>query len=191
MSTTMAGHARIPCCSKPYPAMSEPSHDKIKVFGAVEEPFQVASTGSSSWITLDLPGYRALMAALDQAPPAKLRGLAYLRLQSVTGDFPTALKVYLGLPEGADPEEHPEHLAGGLGLYGLRQASRQTDQGEGGRGMSFSLDVTKVFSDLRLAVNPSARTPAAIRVSIVPYRRMPVQAQLTIGKVTLCHVIAE
>lgn len=54
--------------------------------------------------------------------------------------------------------------------------------------MGFSLDVTRVFKELRLAGPPA---PAAIRVSIVPYRPIPEEARVTIGKMSFFYVFEE
>lgn len=157
-----------------------------KVFGTLEEALPVVSAGAESLVPIDSAACRALIAALDGTSSPEPRGQVYLRLESITGDHPTVLNVYVGLSEGASPAEHPEYFAGNIGLYGLRQASRKQATGEGGKGMGLSLDVTKVFKNLRLAGPP---VPAAIRVSIVPYRPMPTKAQITVGKMSFLHVM--
>lgn len=149
------------------------------VFGMVDTPLVVVSAGTESLVPIDPGAGRKLLAALDKTSSAEPRGLVYLRLESITGDHPTVLNVYVGLPEGASPAEHPGYLAGNIGLYGLQQASRKDANGEGGKGMAFSLDVTKVFKNLRLAGPPLS---AAIRVSIMPYRPLPPNAEITVGK---------
>jgi tyrosinase len=58
------------------------------------------------------------------------------------------IEVYLDVPIGAAPEDHPELLAGSIGLFGVEQVSR-TEGDRVGHGMSFKLDVTDEF--LRLA----------------------------------------
>jgi len=161
----------------------KPPH-ATQVLGTVEKALPVTSTGAASLVPLDPAACRALIAALDKPSKTELRGHVYLRLESITGDHPTVLNVYVGLPENANPAEHPEHRAGSIGLYGLRQASMK-QKSEGGKGMGFSLDVTRVFKELRLAEAPA---PAAIRVNIVPYRPMPGQARITIGKMSFFHV---
>ena len=166
--------------------MPTPPHAR-NVFGMVDKALPVVAAGVESLVPIDPAACRALIAALDQISSPEPRGQAYLRLESITGDHPTVLNVYVGLPEGASPTEHPEYLAGNIGLYGLQQASRKQETGGGSKGMSFSLDVTKVFKNLRLAGPP---IPAAIRISIVPYRPMPANAQITVGKMIFLHVPA-
>lgn len=163
--------------------MPRPAHN---MFGISENALPVVSAGAETLVPIDSAACHAVIAALDQTSSLEPRGQVYLRLESITGDHPTVLNVYVGLPEGANPADHPEHLAGNLGLYGLAQASRPQETGGGGKGMSLSLDVTKVFKNLRLAGPP---IPAAIRVNIVPYRPMSAKAQITIGKMIFLHVI--
>jgi tyrosinase len=158
------------------------------VLGALETALPVASKGTGSLVPIDPAACRGLMAARQKTFTTEIHGHIYLRLESITGDYPTVLNVYVGLPDGAAPAEHPEHLGGSIGLYGLPQASRKRENGEGGQGMGFSLDVTRVFKELRLAGPPA---PAAIRVSIVPYRPIPEEARVTIGKMSFFYVVEE
>ncbi|HEV2693513.1 MAG TPA: hypothetical protein VG347_11505 [Verrucomicrobiae bacterium] len=151
--------------------------------GAPEKALPVTSTGTESLVPIDSACADWLIA--NQNSTTETRGHIFLRLESVIGDHPTMLNVYLGLPGGANPAEHPEHLAGSIGLYGLRQAGMKQETGEEGQGMGFKLDVTRLLKSLKPAGSPA---PAAIRVSIVPYRPIPKEAKLTIGKITFFHV---
>ena len=157
----------------------------VIVFGVLEKAFVVASDGNESLIPVNPKCCRALITVLNENSIMELHGHIYLRLESIIGDHPTMLNVYLGLPDGAKPADHPENLGGSIGLYGLRQASEKLENGEGGQGLGFSLDVSQIFKGLRLAGPPA---PATIRVTVVPYRPIPEQARITIGKMSFFHV---
>ena len=67
------------------------------------------------------------------------------------GQIGGVLGVYINLPEGEKPGQHPELLAGSVGLFGLRQASAP-DGKHGGKGMNFTLDITKAIGDIKKLV---------------------------------------
>src|SRR3712207_8752371 len=45
---------------------------------------------------------------------------------------PGTYKVYVNVPEGEDPESHPEHMVGTLPLFGIGEESEE-DSAHGGR----------------------------------------------------------
>ena len=154
---------------------------QAKLFGTARRAIQVTNGGAEEWVPVDPECCRVLAGVLDNASGKDLQGRVYLRLESIHGDHSTVLNVYLGLPNGAVPLDHPEHLAGAAGLFGVRQASRERGRKETADGLACSLDVTQVFKNLRLAGPPD---PASIRVNIVPYRPMPENARISVGTIS-------
>lgn len=123
--------------------------------------------------------HRRLIDSLAKTPSG-LR--VYLLLENIRGTHDaTALNVYLDLPQGAQPGDHRDLLAGSVGLYGLRRSSIPYDR-ESGQGLSFLLDATQVFLGL-----PAARSLAAdaIRVSILPHRKLTDPRDTVVGRVAL------
>ncbi len=68
----------------------------------------------------------------------------YLRIEGVTGTAAVpAYGVFLDVPDGDDPEEHPELRAGTVATFGLAEASVAGDLHDGD-GVTVVLDVTAV-----------------------------------------------
>jgi tyrosinase len=60
------------------------------------------------------------------------------------------IDVYINLPSGADPAEHPELYAGSIAFFGVRSAS-QKEHPHGGLGVTEVLDITHIIDALHLA----------------------------------------
>jgi tyrosinase len=127
--------------------------------------------------TLDVPLATPQAVDVALAEPADL-GLAvddeglgaaprrvYLRLEGITGTAAAPVYViYLNVPEGEQPEEHPELRAGFLSTFGMVEAS-QKNQLHDGAGLTTVLDVTKVCAALEAL---GRWDPEHLRLSIVP-----------------------
>jgi tyrosinase len=155
---------------------------KVELVGASQEPVPVKGSGVRASVKLD-PAVRSkvvatLAAPSEAAPPDRV----FLRLENVRGtQNASVLSVFINLPAGADPNDHPELLAGSVGLFGLRQAS-VTDGGHGGQGLSFSLDISKIVDALQLG---DQLNQDSLQVTIVPSRPLPEQAPITIGRISI------
>ena len=67
---------------------------------------------------------------------------AYLRVEGITGTEAAPLySVYVNVPEGEDPVDHPELRAGSVSTFGLEEASRTDDSHDGG-GLTATFDIT-------------------------------------------------
>jgi tyrosinase len=104
-------------------------------------------------------------SAADVGPPAR----AFLRIEGVTGTTAAALySVYINVPEGESPEDHPELRAGLLSTFGLVETSRTDDQHDG-EGLTTTFDITGLrdrlmadgrWDDARADVRFVTNTPA-------------------------------
>ena len=105
-----------------------------------------------------------------------------LQVENVTGDkVAPGFTVYLNVPPGDSPVDHPELSAGGLGLFGLTAASHPDSQ-HGGSGMSFKLNITEVVDHLIATKNWD---PNNLRISFLPdYWDAPVP-KVRVGRVSL------
>ncbi|HEY0782220.1 MAG TPA: tyrosinase family protein [Thermoanaerobaculia bacterium] len=155
---------------------------KVERVGANQGPLAMSGAGARTTGKRD-PGVRSevaasLSAAAETAPPDRV----FLHLENVRGTRDASvLSVYINLPEGESPNAHPELLAGSVGLFGLRRAS-QEDGAHGGQGLSFVLDITKIVDQLHL---DHAFDVDTLPVRIVPNRPVPVQADITVGRVSV------
>jgi tyrosinase len=106
----------------------------------------------------------------------------YLSLDNVRGTHDaTALSIFINLPEGSSPADHPELLAGTVGLFGLRRATMADGRHVGG-GLSFLLDISAVVDQLHLQ---NALDTDTLRVTIVPNRAVPADAEITVGRLSI------
>ena len=154
----------------------------VELVGANQGPLAITGTGVRTTVKLDTDVRSkvsaSLAAASEVAPPDRV----FLNLENVRGTHDAlALSVYINVPEGANPSDHPELLAGSVGLFGLRRASSE-DGEHGGQGLSFVLEVTKIFDALHL---DHALDVNSLQVRIVPHRPVPEQADVTVGRVSI------
>jgi len=75
-------------------------------------------------------------------------------------------EVYVNVPEGSKPQDHPELMAGVMAPFGVVEAS-SADNPHGGDGMNYSMDITRIVDKLKAANNWD---PKKLHVSFVPHR---------------------
>ena len=74
----------------------------------------------------------------------------YLNLENIKSPTDAGVfYVYVNLPAGAKPEDHPELFAGAVSLFGTRKSSA-SDSAHGGNGISESLDITHIVDALHI-----------------------------------------
>ena len=141
---------------------------------------------------LDRPALRGVAASLTRsaAPPTDedstveppVPDRVFLNLENVRGrSDATAFQVYVGLPEGANPSDYPERLAGSVALFGVRDAS-VPDGEHGGQGLTYVLEITDIVDDLHLN---DALDIAALDVRIVPVMPVPEKAKVSVGRISI------
>ena len=119
-------------------------------------------------IALSAPAAAPRAMTADQAPAQPQRWL--LSLEGITGTIAAPVyNVYVNLPAGAAPEDHPELLAGPITTFGVRDASRRRGT-HGGNGLTFVLDITGVHDALAEARDWN---PATVSVAFVPVAPPP------------------
>jgi len=153
-----------------------------ELVGANQEALAIQGSGASTIVRLDPDVRRRMNATLatpsETAPPDRV----FLNLENVRGASDAhVLSVYINLPEGARPGDHPELLAGSVGLFGLRSASLK-DSKHAGQGLNFVLDITTIVDDLHLN---NTLDVDSLKVTIVPARAVPGEARITVGRVSI------
>jgi tyrosinase len=151
-----------------------------ELLGANVGALPIKGTGAVTTVKLAADVRRKVSASLagasETAPPDRV----FLHLENVRGTHDAlALNVYINLPANSNPSDHPELLAGTVGLFGLRRASRK-DGEHGGDGLSFVLEVSKIIDTLHLQ---NALDTDSLQVTIVPHQAVPEQAEVTVGRV--------
>jgi tyrosinase len=121
-------------------------------------------------------------AEISLSPPSgPARGLAgpesaespivYLKIENVSGRQPAgdAYAVYLNLPPGANPSDHPERQAGSLSLFGVREAT-EIDEQHTGSGVTVSFNITAIARQLE---EIGDWDPQRLRVTFSPLSQTP------------------
>ena len=156
--------------------------DNAELVGASQGALPIKGTGARTTVRLDANVRRKVSASLatasETAPPDRV----YLNLENVRGTHDAGvLTVYINLPEGANPKDHPELKAGSVGLFGLSNASFE-DGKHGGGGLSFVLDITNIIDNLHLN---NALDVDSLNVTIVPHRAVQDPAEITVGRISI------
>jgi tyrosinase len=156
-----------------------------ELLGASATNLPVMGEGLQATVQLNSGVRNKLVASLQQAsfsaPPDRVR----LKLEGVKGTRgATVLDVFVNLPKGASPSDNPSLKAGSVGLFGLRQASNR-DGKHGGGGLSFAMDITRIIDDLHLR---NALETGSINVSVVPFRPLPADSDITVGRISVYRV---
>ena len=155
---------------------------KMELVGASEQAIPIKRAGASASVKLDAGVRRKVAASLAQASEITPPDRVYLNLENVRGTRDaTALSVFVNLPQGEKPADHPELMAGSVGLFGLRQTSL-TDGKHAGEGMNFVLDITKIVDALHL--NHTLDVDS-LQVTLVPHQAVPDQANITVGRINI------
>jgi tyrosinase len=161
------------------PAMAE--RKSVELLGSRDEGLNLSGMGVKASVVLDAAVMNKTTASLRAAaravaPPDRI----FLNLENVTGyDDATAFDVYVNLPEGADPTQYPDHLAGSVALFGVHAA---TSADGPGHGLTFVLEITHVVDVLHLAGSLNANP---LQVQLVPVRPVPDDAQIKVGRISV------
>lgn len=153
-----------------------------EMVGASETNVQVSNTHTR--IHVPVRGHKGVLGrrnALAAAAGTVSRHL--LQLENLTAPaVANSYEVYVNIPEGGDPDQHPERFAGIVDLFGIAKASRASDQ-HPGTGLTYTLDISDIYNEL------SSRgdwDPNNIHVSLVPVHEAEGEP-VTVGRVSL-HV---
>ena len=100
-----------------------------RVLGAASD----VSLVSAERVPVELSPARARRDAPEDAGRAARDDRAYLRVEGITGaDAAPLYSVYVNVPEGEDPADHPDLRAGSVSTFGLEESSRTDDSHDGG-----------------------------------------------------------
>jgi tyrosinase len=132
-----------------------------EMVGATDEAISLVGQPATAHLAVREPTGPAQATAAAGGPAPRV----YLNVENITGaGGPTSYAVYLNVPPGEDPEQHPDLYAGLLPMFGVREASR-VDRNHPGSGLHYSLDVTNVVRTLQAQ---NAWDPNDLRVTFIP-----------------------
>jgi tyrosinase len=158
-----------------------PPAKTVELMGATQGSVVVKGAGARAPIRLDTAVRSKVTQSLIGASPAEPPDRVFLTLDNVVGTFGGVLSVYINMPEDGKPAQYTQLRAGSIGLFGLRQASEPSGK-HGGKGMNFTLDITKVIDQLHLSQSFDLDTLA---VSLVASRAIPGSAPITVGRISI------
>lgn len=160
-----------------------PSHRQtVEPIGANSAVVRVGGKPERTEVGLQPQAARAGIAAMGATAPGNEVARLYLALESVRGSAPSPLiEVYVNVPEGADPQSHPELHAGSLTLFGLNVAS-EPDGDHGGNGLGYTLDITDLARRLTEAGNFD---PNQLRVTLVPGEQVSDDKPITVERISV------
>lgn len=165
-----------------------PAGSNVELVGANTQSVSIRGSGVHSDVQLD-PGMRRKVASSLAAPLGARAAVesanpdrVFLNLQNVRGQSDAAaFRVYVGVPEGENPADHPERLAGSIAPFGLSKASTP-DAEHAGQGLTYVLEITDIVDQMHLANSFDVdRMP----VRIVPVRPLPDDAAITVGRISI------
>lgn len=143
-----------------------------EMVGASEE--KISLRGGAETARVKLSRARGPSAALESmAPQASAR--VHLNIENVRGLEPIPYRVYVNVPDGERPEDHPELLAGALPMFGVPEASG-ADPEHPPTGVDYTLDITDLVARLGAAWNPDE-----MRVTFAPRTPMVASGLETVG----------
>lgn len=153
--------------------------DRIpELMGATAAPFELGAEARHTVIPTAPVAAPLGLEALDASEEPKR---VYLHIEHLTSDKRApAYDVYLGVPKGEEPTQHPDKRVGRLSMFGLPEASNRSGS-HAGTGLTFALDVTELVG--RLNQTPGWN-PSELPICFVPVKQKP-GARVQVGRVSL------
>ena len=154
--------------------------ERVELMGASEGALRLDGAGARQPVRID-PGVRgavteSLVPGLGSGPPDRV----FLNLENVTGTRDhAAYAVYVGVPEGEAPRDHPERRAGTISLFGVTEASEPAG-GDGGSGLTFVLEITRIVDEMHLG---GGFVADELAVDIVPLASLDGEAEVRVGRI--------
>lgn len=184
--------ARLQRFSVPAPAAAAalrriPMPKPVELLGANNQSIRLVGTEAKASLALDTAAkdkVSASMSAASSVAPGVARppDRVFLNLENVRGvSDDTTFDVYINVPNGADPAKYPDHFAGSVGLFGVRQASAVDDK-HAGAGLTLVLEISHVIDRLHLSGDLDS---GQLHVQLVPLKPVPDDAQISIGRISV------
>lgn len=162
----------------------------VELVGANAQQIKLLGSKIESPVRLDKPGIAKVSRNLNAQPRLSASNAStspsaervFLNLENIRGRLnATTLDIYVNLPDGSLPEEHPELRAGVIALFGVRVASR-VDAGHAGAGLSETLDITDIIE--RLSAN-GAVDLEHLNISLFANYDLKPENAITIGRISV------
>ena len=168
-------------------SMSMKSESNPELIGANSDRVAMMGASASTQVRLDsrMLGQVSRSFEAFTASEANVQepNRIFLNLENIRCDRDGAvIDVYVNVPSGGDPTEHPELRAGSIALFGVRNASL-TDQPHGGQGVTEVLDITHVVDTLYLS--GELNDLANLEVSFLSRSALTEEDNVTVERVSI------
>jgi tyrosinase len=159
---------------------------QVELIGANDAPVQFGAGPVETRVRLDPVATakvrQSFQSLVGPGPAAREPDRVFLNLENIKGASDAAVfRVYVGLPDGADPAQHPENLAGTVSLFGVRKATK-VDGPQAGNGLNEVLEITRIVDALHLKQSLDADH---LKVRFVPRSKIGPLHKISVGKVSL------
>ncbi len=162
--------------------VAAPEQEDVELLGANEAPMPVVGASASADVQLKDNVRTKLSASSAMRAASVLPDRVFLNLENVTGRNDAAVfNIYINVPAGQDPAQHPERKAGSISLFGVSSASNP-DRGHAGEGISFVLEISAIVDQLHLG---DELTAGKLHVQLVPLRPVSAEANIRIGRISV------
>lgn len=160
----------------------------VELIGANASRVKLLGRKSSTEVQLDKPGVakvakriaaKGLVAGAAAAPS---HDRVFLNLENIRGRRNAVrIEVFLNLPDGQQPDAHPELCAGSISLFGVVAAS-DVNSSHGGSGLSASLEITDLVNTLQ---QKGGLDLAHLQVSLYPDKDLGDSDDISVGRISL------
>ena len=178
--------ANMPAASEPVArsgAAPMAAGKNVEMIGANKDALTLSGSDIRSTVSLDNSMRNKVSRSLSDAPQSGAEpDRVFLNLENVRGQIDsTILHVYVAVPDGADPEDHPDRNVGSVALFGVSKAS-DADEEHAGSGLTYVLEMTDVIDSLHLE---NGFDLDDLEIRIVPENPINEDAQITVGRISI------
>lgn len=157
-----------------------------ELIGANDDTVKLAGDISQTRVTLDKSSVDKVNDSFEAVKlfNAKPRepDRVFLNLENIRGKNDAAIfYVYVNVPAGEKPENHPGNKVGVLSLFGVSDAS-ETNGAHGGAGITQVFEITSIIDNLQLDDSQLADT---LQVQFVPQSTVIPEHDITVERVSV------
>lgn len=190
MSSTVANGYQYDNIADPFPGVSvlegveeesmaiDPTPPPAELIGATDNPVPLGPGKASARVTITAPA--ATLEAVGDASEDR----TFLNIENITGSGPPGnYEIYINVPEGEDPQDHPEHSVGTLPLFGIGEQTSEEGT-HGGSGLTIVREITDLVKRLQSEGNWNE---ADLDVEFVPLQPVAEGSDVKIGRISVYH----
>ncbi len=158
----------------------------VELIGANRKQMKLTGTAASTQVHLDNKVMKKLERSFEvfSASEDSIQepDCVFLKIENIrSAKDGTMIKVYVNLPEGANPDEHLDLYAGTIAFFGVRRASL-IDSSHGGLGLNRIFDITKIIDELYLSEGLGVRD---LRVDFIFGNKIAPDDNVTVERVSI------